>query len=272
MCLARNIDKEIPMKPLFIVLPMLTAAAVVTGCTSSGPTTIARPAVANFAQCVALGGRVMESDPMLCSVGGEMFVDEALLVTVLQAKPEKDGYSLTVEDMAGKTYQAVISIPNLGPNSKFDFDHIQVGNQLRLKGEVWDLAGVPQITASRAEFVKAAHSSPMSRCPLMEASDLKLWINAMPGPDGPTLIAIFKATAPTPGYSFKGKVTEILESDPPSYVIDVIPIAPSGAVAQVLSPTEVRLDIPIESTNAQDITLTCGGQTLFTVNKVTTAW
>ena len=109
-------------------------------------------------------------------------------------------------------------------------------------------------------------------CPITDAKDLNLWINGMPGPDGPVLIGIFSALAPTPGYSFKGEVTEILESAPPSYVIEVVPTPPDGMVTQVITPTEVRVDVPIDSTEARSVTLTCGDEALFVVDDVTTAW
>ncbi len=261
------------MKIPHLAVLLLASASIISGCVSSEPSSEDRTATASsFEQCAALGGDVMESDPMQCAIGGEVFVDETLLVTILKTKAEKDGYSLTVQDMAGKTYESVVSIANLGPDSTFDFDHIKVGNQLRLKGEFWDMGGVPQITASYAEYVKRHDVSPPPSCPIMDTKDLNLWINAEPNPDGPTLIAIFKGTAPTPGYGFKGRISKILKSDPPSYVIDIAAIPPAGIVAQVLTPTEVRLDIPVQSSEARSVTLTCAGQTLFTVDKVTTAW
>lgn len=235
------------MKPLHLIITIFGASMLVTGCVSS------------------------ESNSTQENIGENVVDDGALLVTILQIKSGKDGKSLTVEDMAGKTYKAVISIPNLGPNSTFDFDHIKVGNQLRLKGEFWEMAGVPQITARHAEFAGAAESGAMNNCPLRPATDINIWINAMPGPSGPTLIAIFQGTTPTPGYKFEGKVVEIQESVPPSYVIDIVPTPPSGIVTQVVTTAEVRLDIPIESSEARSVTLTCRGQTLFTVNDVMTA-
>ena len=236
------------MKPLNLITTLFAATALITGCVSS------------------------ETNSNPENIGENVLDDDALLVTILQTKSEKDGYSLTVEDMDGKTYQAVISIPNLGPDSTFDFDHIKVGNQLRLKGEFWDMAGVPRITARQVEFVGTAGTGAMKNCPLKPASDINLWINAMPGPSEPTLIAIFQGTTPTPGYEFEGKVVEIQESDPPSYIIDIVPTPPSGIVAQVVTTAEVRLDIPIESSEARSVTLTCRGQTLFTVNDVMSAY
>lgn len=235
------------MKPLNLITTLFAATALITGCISS------------------------ERNSNPDNIEENMVGDDALLVTVLETKSEKDGYSLTVEDMAGKTYQAVISIPNLGRDSTFDFGHIKVGNQLRLKGEYWDMAGVPQITARHAEYVGVAGTASTKHCSLKPAGDINLWINAMPSPNGPILIAIFQGTTPTPGYEFKGKVVDIQESDPPSYVIDIVATPPSGIVAQVVTTAEVRLDIPIESSEAHSVTLTCQGQTLFTVNHVMTA-
>lgn len=261
------------MKIFQFILPVLTVGVLLLGCLPSDDSQHANTdLISNFEQCVSAGGNIMESDPMQCAIRDKVFVDETILVTILAIKPEKDGHSLKVQDMAGEAYDAVISIPNLGPNSTFDFDDLQVGNNLRLKGEVWDLAGVPQITASYAEYAGKAEMNSGGYCSITDAKDLNIWINAMPSPDGPVLIAIFAATMPTPGYSFIGEVMETQKTNPPSYVLDITPTPPSGMVAQVLTPTEVRLDIPVESTQAQSVTLTCAGKTLFTVNEVTTAW
>lgn len=114
-------------------------------------------------------------------------------------------------------------------------------------------------------------TEPKNLCPIMDAKDLNLWINAMPGPSGPKLIAMFKGTLPTPGYRFKSTVTEIMESDPPIYTIDIKAKAPLGIVAQVLTPTDIRIDVPIQSKEARSVTLTCGDTELFTVTDVETA-
>lgn len=250
---------------------LLVCSTVLSGCMSSETSTVSQTQISSFKQCSASGGEIVKGEPLQCLIGGNMFVDEALPVTILKAQPEKDGYTLTVKDMTGKTYQSVVSIANLGPDSSFDFDHIQVGNQLKLKGKFWDMAGVPQITATYAEYIKGHDGASDAHCPLVDAKNLNLWINAQPGLGGPTLIAIFKATTPTPGYRFKGEVIEIMETDPPSYVIDVIAVHPSEAY-QVETPTEVRLDIPVESEKASMVTFICNGRILFKADQITTAY
>ncbi|WP_461403821.1 hypothetical protein [Falsiruegeria mediterranea] len=74
-------------------------------------------------------------------------------VEILAVKPEKDGNTLVVRDDSGNTYNAVISIPNLGPESDFDFDHLKVGNRMIVTGETWSLAGDPQLTIRDAKAV-----------------------------------------------------------------------------------------------------------------------
>lgn len=111
-----------------------------------------------------------------------------------------------------------------------------------------------------------------SNCSILEAQDAQAWINGMPGPGYPKMNITFKAMMPTPGYSFAAEVTSIMEMDPPSYVVNVTATPPSGMVIQVLSEEEVRVDVPVQQTEAASVEITCGGATLFTVDQVETAY
>ncbi len=74
-------------------------------------------------------------------------------VEIVSVRGETDGNTLQVRDTNGITYQAVISPANLGPNTGFDFDHLQPGNRMIISGEAWSLGGVPQITIRNAEAI-----------------------------------------------------------------------------------------------------------------------
>lgn len=78
---------------------------------------------------------------------------DQLEVEIVSVKPEKDGNTVVVRDDNDKTYQAVISIPNLGPDSDFDFDHLQPGNRMTVSGEVWYLDDEPRLTVREAEAI-----------------------------------------------------------------------------------------------------------------------
>lgn len=64
-----------------------------------------------------------------------------------------DGNTVVVQDESGQLYTAVISIPNLGPNSNFDFDHLQVGNRLIVSGETWSLGDETRLTVRDAKAI-----------------------------------------------------------------------------------------------------------------------
>ncbi len=72
-------------------------------------------------------------------------------VEIVSVRPEKDGDTVLVRDVDGKTYLAVVSIPNLGPTSEFDIAHLQPGNKMIVAGELWDLGGQAQLTVREAE-------------------------------------------------------------------------------------------------------------------------
>ena len=74
----------------------------------------------------------------------------ALPVEIIHVKPESDGYTLKIRDDNGAVYQAVISLPNLGPNSGFDFDHLKVGNRMIISGTAFNLGNLRSITIREA--------------------------------------------------------------------------------------------------------------------------
>lgn len=74
-------------------------------------------------------------------------------VEITSVQSEMDGNSVAVRDEHGVIYTAVISIPNLGPNSDFDFDHLRVGNRMIVSGEVWASEGGKRLTIREATAV-----------------------------------------------------------------------------------------------------------------------
>lgn len=74
-------------------------------------------------------------------------------VEIISVTPEMDGNTIVVRDESGKRYTAVISIPNLGPNSTFDFDHLQAGNRMIVSGDIWSLGNETRLTVRDAKAV-----------------------------------------------------------------------------------------------------------------------
>jgi hypothetical protein len=75
------------------------------------------------------------------------------VVEIIAVKSEIDGNSVVVRDEGGTTYEAIFSIPNLGPDSDFDFDELRVGNHVVVTGETWTLAGKNQLTVREAKAI-----------------------------------------------------------------------------------------------------------------------
>lgn len=108
------------LKPLFVTGALMTAAACQT--TTSAP------------------------------VDGIVGLKEAE-IEIISVTPETDGNTVVVRDESGKLYTAVISIPNLGQNSNFNFDHLQAGNRMIVSGEVWSLGEETRLTVRDAKAI-----------------------------------------------------------------------------------------------------------------------
>lgn len=97
----------------------------------------------------------------------DMFVGEVAAV-----KDEMDGSTVTLTNKeTGKSLGVVLNTPNLGPDSQFDFSHIERGNTLKVYGEMYEFDGgmrmSPKIAKSYLpiEFAKErASSSERKQC------------------------------------------------------------------------------------------------------------
>ncbi|MFK7780027.1 MAG: hypothetical protein QM490_02670 [Candidatus Gracilibacteria bacterium] len=58
---------------------------------------------------------------------------------IVEIKDGKDGSQIVIRDNSGYEYTSILSIPNLGTNSKFDFSDIKIGNTLKLKGDMFKI-------------------------------------------------------------------------------------------------------------------------------------
>ena len=108
-------------------------------------------------------------------------------------------------------------------------------------------------------------------CGVIQSSDWKAWVNAMPGPGArPTLIVTGKVTVPTGGYRFAWGDTRIMESYPIQVATELRPIAPAGPATQALVTHDVRGEFPV-TPPVGSVTVRCGGQVLAAISPVETA-
>ncbi|SLN72482.1 hypothetical protein TRL7639_04324 [Falsiruegeria litorea R37] len=75
---------------------------------------------------------------------------EQLTAEIIEVIPGTDGSTVLLKDGNGKIYSAVLSIPNLGPDSTFDFDHVKPGNSITISGDSFMLDGRPHVVARTA--------------------------------------------------------------------------------------------------------------------------
>lgn len=80
-------------------------------------------------------------------------VIEKMEVEILSVKNEKDGNVLELKNNDGEVFVSVISIPNLGPDSDFDFTELKIGNRLLVSGELWEMDGVKRLTVRDVETI-----------------------------------------------------------------------------------------------------------------------
>jgi len=114
-------------------------------------------------------------------------------------------------------------------------------------------------------------------CPVLASSDWAAWVNAMPGPDGPSLIVTGMVTLPTPGYSVTLEAGASDRSARPVQVVQLIAQRPAMDAAQVLSDYDVRFEMPssapIDGTTAPftAVRVVCGGREIARIEPVEVA-
>ncbi|MEO7188691.1 MAG: hypothetical protein ABIW58_09850 [Sphingomicrobium sp.] len=108
-------------------------------------------------------------------------------------------------------------------------------------------------------------------CPIVQSSDWRAWVNAMPGPgSAPTLIVTGKVVVPTGGYRIDWGQPLVMESYPVQVRVELIPTRSQGRFTQALVTKEVRGEWPMREPVGA-LTITCGPKTLARIAPVETA-
>ncbi|MCC5970076.1 MAG: hypothetical protein JJU15_09005 [Pararhodobacter sp.] len=142
-------------------------------------------------------------------------------------------------------------------------------------------------TDSEAAAENGMETSANSECPVLDSSDWHAWINAMPGViddgmddaevPGLSLIVTGTVTLPTPGYdaTLEPGITD--RSARPVQIVNLTATAPEGTVSQVLTPYELRLEMPaldlIDGNTAaySGVRIVCGGHEVAFIDTVEVA-
>jgi|GEM_PF-3821860 len=112
--------------------------------------------VNSFEECVEAGGDLAESYPRQCFLGQQAFHeknnDEIITFRgeIIDIEDGIDGSTVTLQNNEEKLIKTTISIPNLGPNSDFDFSDIKKGNSLFVSGKSFEMENITYITAQHA--------------------------------------------------------------------------------------------------------------------------
>lgn len=90
----------------------------------------------------------------------------------------KDGYVVDVKNSEGEIARVVLSIPNLGPHSDFDFSAVKVGSIISVRGESFILNGDVRITAKHVNLESFEKEDYLGKT-LKEAQELAKKNNVM---------------------------------------------------------------------------------------------
>ena len=131
------------------------------------------------------------------------------------------------------------------------------------------LAGCVQAPAAPPPSAPARPAA--TSCPIIQSSDWRAWVNAMPGPGStPTLIVTGKVVVPTGGYRIAWGEPLVMESYPVQVRVELIPTRAQGRFTQALVTKEVRGEWPMRE-RVGALTITCGPKTLARIAPVETA-
>ena len=112
---------------------------------------------------------------------------------------------------------------------------------------------------------------PTAACPILESSEWAAWVNAMPGPDRPTLIVTGKVTVPTGGWRLTLEAGPIQESYPAVQRVELRATPPSGAATQALVTHEVRGEFGYNQ-EIGAVAVRCGSRALATISSIEKAY
>lgn len=111
-----------------------------------------------------------------------------------------------------------------------------------------------------------------SACAVIASRDWTAHINAMPGPGSQrTLIVSGEVDLPTPGYTVTLDLGPADRSAIPVQQLVVNTTAPTGIVAQVVTPTPVRYEGPAIAEQYRAVRIMCGGAQLAEITEIVTA-
>lgn len=111
-----------------------------------------------------------------------------------------------------------------------------------------------------------------SACAVIANRNWTAHINAMPGPGAQrTLIVSGEVDLPTPGYTIATDLGPADRSATPVQQLIVNTTAPTGIVAQVVTPTPVRYEGPAIAQQYRAVRIMCGGQQLAEITDIVTA-
>jgi hypothetical protein len=114
-------------------------------------------------------------------------------------------------------------------------------------------------------------SGPGGACPISGSSDWAAWVNAMPGPERPSLIVTGRVTVPTGGYQLALERGPLREIDPPVQEVTLSVRPPSGPATQAVVTHEVRGQWPALDRSGA-VVVRCGGETLAEIRPVERAY
>ena len=118
-------------------------------------------------------------------------------------------------------------------------------------------------TVTETEVVTAETAPEPAACPVIESSNWQAFINKMPGPDAKASINVSGTVKmPLPGFTFAWAEGPLDRSAMPKLRLKLVPTAPDGMVAQVLTDELVTYKADALVTGYSGVIVSCGDTVL----------
>lgn len=105
-------------------------------------------------------------------------------------------------------------------------------------------------------------------CPVIESTAWIAWVNAMPGPQPPTLHISGQLMLPTPGYRIVVSTGPLDRKNPPTQRLFLAATPPDNPVLMALSTAEVSAQVPALSDRYGSVVIICGETAIAEINEV----
>ena len=117
---------------------------------------------------------------------------------------------------------------------------------------------------------KPSQAKAIENCPVLESSNWKAWINAMPGSESASLNVSGEIILPSAGYQVSLMNGPLDRRQPPAQRLRLEVSPPDGMSAQVLTPHKVETKLASNVKSYRSVMIICGDGVLKVITDVQT--